>query len=153
MLGAKESTPYSLQDTVKISAKDCVKYQTAFNRIASEICVTYRDINVSHVLMGTAYIFFEGVLKPDKTMEDLYILDEKSRSTLPAYIDFTNLFPDNNESRYVLSFSEIVGGDLFGEVKDRRWNNSFFGNSIVFFFRFNEDGTISFVYKRTFDGL
>lgn len=138
-------------DTISLSTTDVGKYSEAYKYIITDSFLQKR-IFITNKLSGTFYSFFVDEIK-ENNMQTFSSLDD-SNDTICTYLTELSKTTKKENAEYILSFS-ILGNhvDLFAEIKERKWENTPFGDSTVYFFHFNSNGVLDSVFKKDFSGL
>lgn len=154
----KSKLPVQDNDTINLNKTNIEKYLKAYRHIVADSLFKCTSVCVSDKTIGSNYIYFidelkkNGYLKEKSEITVLYEMDAKSGS---KFICWDRIIQNETKNKcvYMLSFSDIEKNDLFAEIKIKEWGNTPFGDSIIYFFRFNPDGSFNFIYRIELSGL
>jgi len=142
-----------------LSLLDSIKYLNAYNFIIKDN--GYKKMNVSCNLTGTCFNFFNEEFKEITSNQEsdidfllkIHNLDNENQSNGFVLMCFDKMFIKNEKTYHTLFFSRIVGDYLFADIVQNKFINTPFGETIYYYFIFDEYGNIQQSFKKKMYGL
>lgn len=136
-------------DTLVLTIEDELKYENAYKMILMDYSNDCEFI-VHPKLSSTYYSFFLEELNIG--YEYAFRLDEFENNTYLRWKGNDNSSQIRN--KYVIEFSKLIAGkELFCCVSELRFFKTYMGDTIYYYFSFDEDGRIKCVHKKLMHGL